>query len=282
MKTIDTLIEDIYALFGSGKEFSEVLANKYGELMAQAVTDNVPRPDAGGYLRGSALGKACMREKWYTVNQFDKHEGFEKNVKFKFLYGNILEEVVLYLAQEAGHTVTGQQDSLQIGPVVGHRDAVIDGMLVDVKSCVPFTFWKFQDGLKESDDSFGYCGQLQSYLWASQDDPLVTIKDKCAFLAVEKLSGEMTLDVHNRDMRDWGAIAEKQLEIVNGEIPPRNYGLKAEGAKGNQKLGTNCSYCSFKKTCWPGLRSFAYKSGRSTKVTHLAKVVQAPSVPEVT
>ena len=280
IKTIDTLIEDIYALFGSGREFNEVLAKKYGELMAEAVTQNVPRLDAGGTLRGSNLGKPCMREKWYTVNKYERHEGFTPATKMKFLYGHILEEVLLYLAAEAGHSVEGQQDTLDIGPVKGHRDAVIDGVLVDVKSAVPFSFMKFKNHLTEDNDGFGYIGQLQSYLWASQDDPLLIEKNKAAFFVIDKMSGEMCLDFHEKDGKDWGVIAERQQAVVDEELPPeRAFPAKPEGASGNMKLGVNCSYCAFKRTCWPGMRTFLYSGN---KQTHLVDVQRPPKVPEVT
>jgi hypothetical protein len=42
------------------------------------------------------------------------------------------------------------------------------------------------------------------------------------------------------------------------------------------KLGTGCSYCAFKKHCWPGLRGFAYSGGPR----YLTNVVKTPDVPE--
>jgi len=46
----------------------------------------------------------------------------------------------------------------------------------------------------------------------------------------------------------------------------------------NMKLPMMCSYCDFKKTCWPNLRSFAYSGGP----VHLVDVVNEPDVPEIT
>jgi len=281
MKKIETLVDDIYGLFGSGIEFDKEIAKKFGEVMAESVAAKVPAVHTGGTLRGSNLGKPCFREKWYTVNEHDKHEGFDVATKLKFAYGHVVEELILYLAAEAGHTVEGMQDELRIGSsVLGHRDAVIDGVLVDVKSCAPYTFAKFATHLRPEDDGFGYIAQLQSYLWASQDDPLVTDKDRAAFLAVCKTSGKLCLDFHQKDGKNWGEIADGMHRIVTdtSDIPPRQFPDEADGASGNRKLGFQCGYCGFKNHCWPGLRTFLY----SGKPRFLTRVEREPNVPEAT
>ena len=49
----------------------------------------------------------------------------------------MIEELILTIAESSGHTVTGQQDRMRINDLAGHRDAVIDGMTIDVKSASP-------------------------------------------------------------------------------------------------------------------------------------------------
>ena len=84
----------------------------------------------------------------------------------KFLFGHLLEEMLLFLAAEAGHTVAGRQDRLEIDGVPGHGDAIIDGMLVDVKSASTMAF-KVQEPPDSLDtDDFGYLQQLNAYLEA--------------------------------------------------------------------------------------------------------------------
>ena len=70
------------------------------------------------------------------------------------MFGDILEELLLFLAKEAGHTVTGQQDTLSISGVNGHRDAIIDGRLVDVKSASSYSFRKFKNNVKNFPQNF--------------------------------------------------------------------------------------------------------------------------------
>lgn len=282
-KTIDTLVEDIYGLFGSEKEFSEELANNFGSLMAETMRNRVPAKNYGAELRMSNLGQPCERKLWYSVNlPPEEQEQFPPETRFKFLYGDILEEVVLYLAAEAGHTVEGIQDEMKIRghkgeDVKGHRDAVIDGMLVDVKSASSYSFNRFSAGLTVKDDKFGYIDQLQQYLFASKDDPLVTIKDKAAFLVVDKTLGKICLDVHEKNGVDYNAVVVSKQEMLRDGTPDRGFSEVPEGLSGNQKLGVNCSYCAFKERCWPGLRTFMYSNGPR----FLTRVAREPNVAEI-
>src|SRR5690606_25725922 len=95
----------------------------------------------------------------------------------KFLYGDILEDLLLFLAEAAGHTVVGRQDEQEIAGIKGHRDCVIDGTVVDAKSASSYSFKKFKEGRLREDDPFGYVDQLQSYIHSGQNDPLVTDKE---------------------------------------------------------------------------------------------------------
>ena len=83
----------------------------------------------------------------------------------------MIEELALTVAMAAGHDVKGQQGKLNVHGIKGHRDAVIDGMTVDVKSASPYAFKKFKDGTLRDDDPFGYISQLSSYVYAGKDDP---------------------------------------------------------------------------------------------------------------
>ena len=278
MKTIDTLIEDIYGLFGSQKEFDMGVAAKFGELMANTVATRVPSLNGGGTLRMSNMGRPCERKLWYEVNEPECAIPLTPATRFKFLYGDILEELVLYLAAEAGHRVEGLQDEMEIDGVIGHRDAVIDGVLVDVKSAAPFSFKKFEKGLTLKDDAFGYITQIQQYLYASQNDPVVEDKDRAAFLVVDKVSGALCLDIHKRDGKNYGDVVRQKRDLVNSpEVPPRRFAPVESKTKGNLALGLNCNYCDFRRHCWPTLRTFKY----SNYEENLVKVVNTPRVEEL-
>lgn len=225
----------------------------------------------------SNLGTPCDRKLWYTVNQPSAGERLGGPVLLKFLYGDIIERLILGLAKIAGHTVEGEQDELDIGGVKGHRDAVIDGELIDVKSATTHSFNKFKEHKLKTDDPFGYLTQIGAYLHASQTDPKVTQKDRASFIAVDKQLGHICLDTYSKSDTDYDKLVSDKQSMVRSVSPPaRGFSDVAEGKSGNRKLGTECSYCPFKSTCWPGLRTFNYSSGPS----FLTVVAREPNVGE--
>jgi hypothetical protein len=71
--------------------------------------------------------------------------------------------------------------------------------------------------------------------------------------------------------------------VTNNTKPPfERLATVTEGA--NQKLGMECSYCSYKQECWKesnggkGLRAYQYAG----KITWLTQVNKVPKVPEIT
>ena len=277
MKNINTLIEDVKKVLVEPHKFSDNAVSEFAESLAKTVINRINPDKRGGSLRLSNLGKSCDRELYYDVNAPELGEDLPFEARMKFLFGDILEELLIFLAKEAGHTVTGQQDQLDLNGIKGHRDAVIDGMQVDVKSASSISYKKFKDGLTPEQDSFGYLTQQNNYLEASQDDPLLTIKDKFAFFVIDKQLGHIHLDIHEKSKQNYRALAEQRKEMVLGPLPDRGFSSEEDGKSGNRKLGTKCSYCSYKKECWPMLRTFLYSNGPR----YLTRVERLPDVPEV-
>ena len=56
-------------------------------------------------------------------------------------------------------------------------------------------------------------------------------------------------------------IKHVQAMIEQDTIPEPCYELVADGKSGNMKLPIGCSYCEFKKHCYPNMRVFAYSTG---------------------
>lgn len=225
----------------------------------------------------SNLGTPCDRKLWYSVNKPELADRLPGYTSFKFLYGDILERVLLALAKLAGHTVEGEQTELEIGDVKGHRDAVVDGRLIDVKTATTHSFAKFRDHKLRSDDPFGYLTQIGAYLHASQTDDTVTEKGKASFIAIDKQLGHICIDTYEKDNVDYTALVDSKRAMVGSDEPPdRGFTDVPDGKSGNRKLGTECSYCPFKSTCWPGLRTFTYSNGP----TFLTKVEREPKVEE--
>ena len=264
-KTIDTLVEDIYEVLDKGlpEEYDEARVSEFGNQLARIIASRLDggRSHVPG-LRMSNIGQPCERKLWYSINEPEKAEALPPPARMKFLFGDIIESLLLFLAEASGHEVKGQQDTSEIEGIKGHKDAVIDGTIVDAKSASTYSFAKFKSHELEGDDPFGYIDQLGSYLDAGQEDDLVTDKTRAAFLVVDKTLGNICLDIHKKRDFDYPAMYRYKKELVNDkEVPEREFAPVADGASGNKKLGTICSYCDFKNHCHPNLRTFLYSGG---------------------
>lgn len=276
MASIRTLVRDINGLF-TGRtvpEFDQEQVDSLGERMAAHVKRRVEevideqRPST---LRMSNLGTKCKRRLWYRVNQPKAAEELKASDRIKFLFGDLIEELALFLAEISGHEVRGRQDDLILNGVPGHRDAVIDGVLVDVKSAASKSFEKFEAHLTRDKDNFGYIDQLGAYHSASSDvDP-----DHAAFFVIDKQLGKITLDIHPKTDVNYEEEIENTKRILSAPNPPnRFYSDVPDGKSGNRKLCVECSYCEFKNHCWPNLKTYYYSGGPR----YLTEVKREPKV----
>lgn len=220
----------------------------------------------------SSIGKPD-RKLWMDFNGPKIEVDYNASSLIKFLYGSIIEELVLFLAKEAGHSIQEPQKQLELEGIKGHIDCKIDGEIVDVKSASDFAFRKFKTGSIESDDPFGYIAQISAYAEAEG-------KDCGYFLAMNKVTGELVL----HELDDFSLINASQRikdvkKIINSsDIPPLCYDIEPEGKSGNMRISKDCSYCYYKWTCYPDMRVFKYHDG----LKYLVKVEKEPNVPEVT
>jgi len=263
--SIDTIVPDIYALFGSGKEPDPRDLEELGKAMASHIGNAFAKRENKRVLRGSAMGTKCDRKLWYSVNSEGDGEDMEPHTLIKFLYGHLLEELVLFLAQEAGHKVERRQAEVDVSGVKGHIDGVIDGVLVDVKTANSRGMSKFKNNGLLEDDPFGYLPQIDFYREGLKDDATVTDRDTVAFLAIDKELGHLRLDKYDRSAVPLGRVGQETANRValvsRPAVPNRGHFPVPDGKSGNLVLDTPCRYCAFKKECWPGLRTFAYASG---------------------
>jgi hypothetical protein len=297
LKDISTLVEDIYAVLDERTEHNVDEANveAAGELFKQVLrTRFAARQAKRGeeVLRFSSLGKK-PRQLWYAANMPEKAEVLSPQTSFKFLYGDCIEILLLFLAKEAGHEVTHEQYEVECDGVKGHTDCVIDGIPVDAKSASPYSFGKFKDGSFVFDDPFGYIPQISGYAHALEEEAKASEQaretaytDRAAFLVADKVHGSITFaEVDEYTLRGnppGPKIAGLREVISSGTPPSRCYSDEPEGKSGNRKLGVGCSYCAFKDECWKdsnggrGLRKFYYSRGP----VWLSAVSREPNVNE--
>lgn len=272
-KSIDTLLDDIHALFDKDQIFDVELFNQFGGNLTELMTTRFNEERKGGYLRLSNIGKPD-RQLWFEINDPKGGEKLPAEAHIKFMYGDMQEQLCILLAKLAGHDVQFEQETVEVNGVQGHLDCTIDGHVVDVKSASRFAFPKFKDGtlLQPGNDGFGYIGQLASYVHAKtpgKDGYFLAVNKDLGHLALLKVPAEI-LAKYNVEER-----IEYDKNMVKGPMPERCYKDVPDGKSGNMKLDIGCSYCSRKFECWPGLKTYIYSGGPR----YLTKVVREPAVP---
>ena len=285
MKRVEDVVQDIYALMESRDADPsvdvEAEIEKFGESVKALMRTEFGRKkrEDNRKLRLSNIGRTDR----YLWNHFNGTEGEElqPHTYVKFMYGHLIEEMLLFLTRMAGHSVTDEQKVCNVEGVVGHMDCKIDGVVTDVKSASSFGFKKFKDGTLAYDDPFGYIDQIKAYAHSEGETEF-------GWLAMDKANGHLTYLKY--DLTDTEAPV---YEALKGDIVDRVKHVKKlveqpepaewcyqpipDGKSGNSKLSTGCSYCQFKDHCYPNLRIFAYSYGPK----YLVDVVKEPKEQEV-
>ena len=285
MKAIYTLVDDIYELVKrKDGRFSADIAEDFSRSVQSRVTEQYQLPGNGEGnttrrgLRLSQMGARCPRALWYSVHHPELAHPVPPWTEIKFTYGHVLEALLIAYAKAAGHTVEGEQDAVSLEGITGHRDCVIDGCIVDVKSASSYTFDKFKSGLIEKEDLFGYMEQLDGYAVASYNDPIVTVKDKAYDLVVNQVLGHIYLHEHTVREEHIRKRIEEYKKLIGLSVPPNcQCGTTTDGKSGNIKLDIKAGYSSYKFCCFPNLRTFLYASGP----VYLTRVVRKPDVIEI-
>lgn len=283
-KSIQSLVDDIYYTVAN-KEPAEGVdlaaeAKKFGESCEKLMMTLFTEKRDDRTLRMSNIGRG-EKYLWNVVNNPDVKEDMTPNTYVKFMYGHLIEEMLLFLTRVSGHEVTDEQKKCEVAGVRGSMDCKIDGIVTDVKSTSTFAFKKFKDGTLAYDDPFGYVAQIKGYAHSEGER-------KFGWLAMDKQNGHLTYLMY--DMEDVQApvhplVSYDMEEYINNikkivecpTSPDVCYQPIADGKSGNQKLAAGCSYCQYKSLCWPGLRAFAYSGGPR----YLTEVYNEPKVPEI-
>ena len=286
MKSVYTLVDDIYKLMETKEVAEGVDLEAAIDLFGENVKD-LMRKEFGEKrsdnrkLRMSNIGRED-RYLWNVYNDVEKSDDIQGHTYVKFLYGHLIEEMLLFLTKAAGHEVTDEQKKCEVNGITGSMDCKIDGIVTDVKSVSTYGFRKFKDGSLAYDDPFGYIGQIKGYAYAEG-------ATKFGWLAMDKQNGHLTYllydsedtqaPVHDLISYDIKERIDHVKKLVEQPTPPDVcYEPIADGKSGNRKLAVGCSYCAYKKECWPSVRAFAYSTGPR----YLIEVHNEPKVQEIT
>tara|TARA_R100001594_G_scaffold35932_2_gene65533 strand:+ start:1813 stop:2721 length:909 start_codon:yes stop_codon:yes gene_type:complete len=284
MKKLNTLVDDIYkklSVLGKGKSLnlSEETIEQFGESMKDVLRHwSTPNPRSVETLRMSNIGRP-NRQLWFDMKTEQQAQEIPPATFIKFLYGHMLEEVVLLLVKLAGHTVSDEQKNVKIKGIEGHMDCVIDGEVIDVKTASGYAFKKFKDGTLAEDDTFGYMSQLAGYEAGHGTS-------NGGFLAMNKENGELALYIPEElDKPNIETKIDTVKKSLKKQTPPELCYLPIpDGTSGNMKLPRGCFFCRHKIECHKdsnngkGLRVFKYAKG----LTYLTQVVKEPKVDEIT
>ena len=297
MANITQLPQDIYDVLSSASDDS--LSVEGGVDFGQRLTSHIngalynkPRERKPNSLYASEIGKPCTRQLYYSRTIPEQAEEMRGATFYKFLYGNVIEEITLELAKQAGHKVEGEQQSFErkIGDwsIRGRCDAIIDGHMVDVKSASKFAFQKYtKAGAVTSDnDSFGYRHQLHFYGSDEQAqwEGIPNAFPENYFLFVSKELGNISLVGNDIGEGEYEADVEYKVNTLSKSLKDNVAPERcAEGTKvednGNVSLKAVCSYCSFKKVCYgDDLRAYKYSTGPK----YFVSVKKEPRVDEIT
>mgnify|MGYP003630614030 CR=1 FL=1 len=285
MKTIHTLVQDIYSLVKTKRVDKKAVdpeaeIERFGEAMKDLMRKEfVNRGWGARKLRLSNIGRDD-RYLWNHYQNVDK-ETIEPHTLIKFLYGHVIEEMLLFLTRMSGHSVTDEQKVCEVEGIKGHMDCRIDGIVTDVKSTSSYGFKKFKDGSLAFDDPFGYIDQIKAYAYSENET-------KFGWLAMDKQNGHLTFlqyDLEDTQAPVYEVLKEDIAErirhvkkvVTAKERPEQCYELIPDGKSGNLKLAIGCSYCHFKKSCYPELRVFSYSTGPR----FLVEVKNEPKVAEI-
>ena len=246
-KSLENVVPDIYNLLenlsaGEPLPLSEEALDETLASMKEAIMHwATPRKrDTDFTVRMSNVGKP-NRQMWFEKRDTNTSRDIDGPTQIKFLYGHLLEEVVLMLVRMAKHNVTDEQKEVTVNGIVGHMDCKINGQVVDVKSASKFAFNKFKNGTLAADDPFGYLGQIAGYEKAEGTD-------EGGFLVINKESGELCMYVpDDLDKPNIDTKINVLLDDLELDTPPDLcYNPIPDGKKGNMKLPKCCSWCKYK------------------------------------
>ena len=208
-------------------------------------------------LRMSNIGRPTC-QLWFEKNKPDEGMPFPSTFVMNMMLGDIVESVFKGLLRQAG---VAYEDSkkvsmeLAIGSKVeGTYDIVIDDAVDDIKSA---SDWSYRNKFESFDtlakeDPFGYVGQLAGYAQALN-------KRAGGWWVINKANGSFKyVPADGLDLTKEIDKLSNNISIVQNNEFERCFEPVEETFRGkptgNKILGTTCSFCRFKHSCWTDLQ----------------------------
>jgi len=218
-------------------------------------------------IRMSGLGRPLCQQ---VCGRDGIEEEMSYNAILRFLIGDLVECAVMAILKGAGVKIVEAQTKCALSiadeNVHGTLDLVmedeVEGAKVwDVKSASPYSFkQKFGKGYAgiKDDDPFGYV--MQGHLYAEAKG-----LDFGGWIVVDKSSGEIEFvqapSDQAEDREEYLTKAHNVVEALMSNFkykkPPMEpedeyYTLQGERVyTGNKLLNKQCTFCGYRKECWP-------------------------------
>jgi len=237
---------------------SDETINRVGEEIKEALK----RQFAGGNkrdgfkLRMSNIGRPSC-QLWFEKNKPETALPRPTTFVMNMMIGDIVESVFKALLTEAkvaykdSDTVALEIDEKTT--ISGSYDLVVDDAVDDIKSASDWSYRHKFDSYESlaSGDSFGYVGQLAGYAKASG-------YKAGGWWVVNKANGQFKYVPANIDMDEEIAKIKKNIQAVESKKLVRCFEPEPETFRGkptgNMVLNKNCTFCSYRESCWETLR----------------------------
>lgn len=249
---------------GVGTKVDFPITGKYSETVGRSLKRQFsPDSPREFTLRASNLGRpGCIleAEKYHMPRDNEPYSS-----RFRNLFGDITEASAVVAMKLAGVNVLSEQGGIQLTiagiTVEGTYDLVVaepEPKVYDIKSASSFAFkHKFLDknlqNIVDEGDIFGYVVQLYIYSTAL-GIPVGGL------IVINKEDGSWTLVNPPQDdssLRLWAlSFAQNNIRRLSSnkefskDFQPFLESFRKKET-GNMLLHSNCSFCSYKKTCWP-------------------------------
>jgi len=208
-------------------------------------------------LRMSNMGKPYC-QLWFEKNKPELALPPSSNFIINMLIGDIIEAIFKGLLREAKvNYKDGKQVTLDLGDgqtINGTPDIFFGDEVDDIKSASPWSYinkFKDFDSLAEK-DSFGYIAQLVGYAEATNTKPN-------GWWVVNKGNGDFK-HVKATNINSKQVLAK--IKFTYKELKENKFRrcftdeeeTYRKKPSGNRRLKQECSWCSFRHACWPGLQ----------------------------
>ena len=236
----------------------EIIDQITSDVRTALIKQFVDKRDTKFRLRMSNIGRSYC-QLWFDKNEPEKAIAPTTNFVINMMLGDIVEAIFKGLLKAAGVSYKdGEHVTLDLGnsgEIKGTPDIIIDDMVDDIKSASP---WSYQNKFKDYEtladkDSFGYVAQLAGYAKAMGKKPN-------GWWVINKATGHFK-HVSSNGKIDTNKFVVKTKQLIKDletnkfrrcyEDVPETYRKKPSG---NRKLGIECSFCSYRHSCWPNLK----------------------------